>query len=220
MIKLTDIFVAVNESLLASFDKIEVYKEKIHKQKRPDMSVEIISFNTSPHSSFIINKSIDLDIIYFSKNNSVGEALKVADKLMSAFSMGLSVRAYDKDGAMVDKRHLHCLKSPEYKLVDQDLHFLARFDFADELEPYYLADDKTMQPFNRGRDPGQIDRYRPDDRGKSPGDYGRDEGKRPADRKDFVKDVTFITEEDKKRYEDEKIKLMEGLKLEYKIMEV
>lgn len=206
MIKLTDIFRAVNETLLASFDNIEVYKERINKQKRPDMSVEIISFTTSPHSRYIINKSIDLDIIYFSKNNSVGEALVMADKLMSAFSMGLSVRVYDKNGAMVDKRHLHCLKSPEYKLVDQDLHFLVRFDFADEFKPAYLADDKAMRPFDRDYEPGQIDRLPP----KSDKD---------VQNRDFVEDVKFATEEDKKNYEEEKIKLMNSLKLEYVFME-
>lgn len=220
MIKLTDVFAAVNETLLASFDKIEVFKERIQKQKRPDMSVELISFTTSPHSRFIINKSLDLDIIYFSKSNSVGEALRVADKLMGAFSMGLTTRVYDKDGVLIDKRTLHCLKSPEYKLVDQDLHFLVRFDFADELEPYYLADDKAMKPYNRDTEPGQIDRYRPDDRGKNKADFGHDTEQRPADSEEFVKDVTFKTEEDKKNYEAEKIKLMESLKLDYKIMEV
>lgn len=212
MIKLTDIFRAVNETLLASFEGIEVYKERINKQKRPDMSVEMISFTTSPHSRYIINKSIDLDIIYFSKNNSVGEALKIADRLMSAFSMGLTVRVYDEK-KLVDKRTLHCLKAPEYKLVDQDLHFLVCFDFADELEPYYLADDKAMRPYDKPREPGQIDIYNPDDRG------GAGRKPRPIDTKGFVEDVTFKTDQAKKDYEEEKIKLMESLKLEYEFME-
>lgn len=212
MIKLTDIFRAVNETLLASFEDIRSYKERINKHKRPDMSVEMISFTTSPHSRYIINKSIDLDIIYFSKNNSVGEALKIADRLMSAFSMGLTVRVYDEKN-LVDKRTLHCLKAPEYKLVDQDLHFLVRFDFADELEPYYLADDKAMTPYDRDREPGQIDLYKPDKRG------GVSDKSRPADTRDFVEDVTFKTDQAKKDYEEEKIKLMESLKLEYEFME-
>lgn len=213
MIKLTDIFRAVNETLLASFEGIEVYKERINKQTRPDMSVEIISFSTSPHSRYIINKSIDLDIIYFSKNNTVGEALKIADRLMSAFSMGLTVRVYDDEKKLVDKRTLHCLKAPEYKLVDQDLHFLVRFDFADELEPYYLADDKAMSPYVKPREPGQIDRYVPDKRGGAGGKP------RPNDTKDFVEDVVFTTEKAKKDYEEEKIKLMDSLKLEYEFTE-
>lgn len=212
MIKLTDIFRAINETLLASFEDIRAYKERIHKQKRPDMSVEIISFTTSPHSRYIINKSIDLDIIYFSKNNTVEEALKIADRLMSAFSMGLTVRVYDEK-KLVDKRTLHCLKSPEYKLVDQDLHFLVRFDFADELEPCYLADDMDMTPYDKPREPGQIDLYKPDKRGEV-GDKTR-----PADTRDFVEDVTFKTDQAKKDYEEEKIKLMDSLRLEYEFME-
>src|SRR5574344_776876 len=108
MIELVDVFKSVDKTLRSSLDNIKVYKERINKLTRPSMSVELISFSKSPHSRFIINKSIDLDIIYFSKNNSVGEALVMADKLMSAFSMGLSVRAYAEGGVMVDKRHLHC----------------------------------------------------------------------------------------------------------------
>ena len=206
MIKLTDVFKSVDETLRASVPGIEAYKERINKAKRPFMSVELITFSTSPHSRFIINKSIDLDIIYFSKNNSVGEALVMADRLISAFSMGLSVRAYDKDGVMVDKRHLHCLKAPEYKLVDQDLHFLVRFDFADEFDPEYLADDKEMKPFDKDYEPGQVDRRPP----KSDKD---------VENRDFVEDVKFETDEDKKSYEEEKIKLMKSLKLEYEFME-
>ena len=206
MIKLTDVFKSVDETLRASVPGIEAYKERINKAKRPFMSVELITFSTSPHSRFIINKSIDLDIIYFSKGNSVGEALVMADRLISAFSMGLSVRAYDKDGVMVDKRHLHCLKAPEYKLVDQDLHFLVRFDFADEFVPEYLADDKEMKPFDKDYEPGQIDRRPP----KSDKD---------VENRGFVEDVKFETDEDKKSYEEEKIKLMQSLKLEYEFME-
>lgn len=208
MIKLTDIFRAINETLLASFEDIRAYKERIHKQKRPDMSVEIISFTTSPHSRFIINKSIDLDIIYFSKNNTVGEALKIADRLMSALSMGLTVRVYDEKN-LVDKRTLHCLKAPEYKLVDQDLHFLVRFDFADELEPYYLADDETMKAHNQAIEPRKEDEEKRPDQAK----------KRPADTRDFALDLGFKTDQAKKDYEEEKIKLMDSLKLEYEFME-
>lgn len=207
MIKLTDVFAAVNETLLASFENIKVYKERINNLSRPDMSVELITFRTSPHSRQIINKSIDLDIIFFSKENRVGEALVVADRLMSAFSMGLFVRAYDKDGKIIDKRHLHCLKFPEYKLVDQDLHFLVKFDFADEFDPYYLADDKTIKSHNDKLDPGQIDRKEP-------------WSNNVIDNRDFVEDVKFESEEKKKDYEDERIKLMHSLKLDYEIMEV
>lgn len=210
MIKLTDVFMAVNDTIKASFKEVKTHKERINKLDRAVMSVELITFSTSPQSRFIINKSIDLDIIYFSKGNSVGEALIVADKLMGAFSLGLSVRAYGKDGAMVDKRHLHCLKPPEYKLVDQDLHFLVRFDFADELEAYHLADDKDMKPYKPKTEEGLIDRRLPKD----------PDNPNSIENKPFVEDVKFKKEEDKKKYEEEAIKLMQSMKLEYEILEV
>lgn len=216
MIKLTDVFVAVNDTLKASFKNIKTYKERINKLDRPLMSVELITFSTSPQSRFIINKSIDLDIIYFSKDNTIEEALKVADKLMSAFSLGLSVRAYGKDGAMVEKRHLHCMKPPEYKLVDQDLHFLVRFDFADELEAYHLADDGQMKAYNK--DYEKPISKKPD--GKIDEEPKTNASIRPADNKDFAKDIEFKSEDKKKDYEEEKIKLMQSLKLNYEILEV
>ena len=219
MIELVDVFNSVDKTLRASFDNIEVYKERINKLSRSVMSVELITFSTSPHSRFIINKSIDLDIIYFSKGNSVGEALVVADKLMSAFSMGLSVRVYDKDGAIVDKRHLHCLKAPEYKLVDQDLHFLVRFDFADELEAYHLADDGQMKAYNKDYEK-PISKKPDGSDGKTDEEPKTNASIRPADNKDFAKDIEFKSEDKKKDYEEEKIKLMQSLKLNYEILEV
>lgn len=219
MIRLTDVFVAVNDTLKASFKNIKTYKERINKLDRPLMSVELISFSTSPQSRFIINKSIDLDIIYFSKDNSVEEALKVADKLMSAFSLGLSVRAYGKVGAMVEKRHLHCMKPPEYKLVDQDLHFLVRFDFADELEAYHLADDGQMKAYNKDYEK-PISKKPDGSDGKTDEEPKTNASIRPADNKDFAKDIEFKSEDKKKDYEEEKIKLMQSLKLNYEILEV
>lgn len=219
MIKLTDVFVAVNDTIKASFKNIKTYKERINKLDRPLMSVELITFSTSPQSRFIINKSIDLDIIYFAKDNTIEEALKVADKLMSAFSLGLSVRAYGKDGAMVEKRHLHCMKPPEYKLVDQDLHFLVRFDFADELEAYHLADDGQMKAYNKDYEK-PISKKPDGSDGKTDEEPKTNASIRPADNKDFAKDIEFKSEDKKKDYEEEKIKLMQSLKLNYEILEV
>ena len=209
MISISDVFGSVNDTLRGLFPGAKVYKERIRKLYTPALSVELVSFTTPQHSKHIINKKIDLDIIYFSKSNEVGEALAVCDRLMSAFSMGIYVRKYGKDGEILDKRFIHCLQAPEYKLVDQDLHFMVKFEFADELMASYMTDRKDIKAFS------------PDTRGTlfdSTKDLSKnDDSKSKEDKKDFVKDVDFTKSEDRKAYEDEGLKYMENMKLDYEL---
>lgn len=209
MISISDVFSSVNDTLRELFPKARVHKERIRRLNTPSLSVELVSFTTPQHSKHIINKKIDLDIIYFSNSNEVGEALEVCDRLMSAFSMGIYVRKYGQDRTILDKRFIHCLQAPEYKLVDQDLHFMVKFEFADELMPEYLNDRRVIKPFSqdtRGTDfDSTMDLVK------------QDETEPKKDKKDFVKDVDFTKEEDRKAYEDEGLKYMENMKLDYEL---
>lgn len=209
MVSVKDVFVAINETLRALFPGAKVYKERIKKLDTPSLSVELVSISTPQHSKHIINKKIDLDIIYFAKNNEVGEALEVCDKLMNAFSMGMYVRDYTKDKQIWDKRYIHCLQAPEYKLVDQDLHFLVKFEFADEFNPNYLSDRKEMKDFNKDTSGIKVDEVK---------DLISDE-KDETEKKnqDFVKDVDFKDEKQRKAYEDEGLKFMDKLSINYKL---
>lgn len=209
MISISDVFSSVNDTLREVFPGARVYKERIRKLYTPALSVELVSFTTPQHSKHIINKKIDLDIIYFSNSNEVGEALAVCDRLMSAFSMGIYVRKYGKDRTILDKRFIHCLQAPEYKLVDQDLHFMVKFEFADELVPGYMTDRRVIKPFSQDTRGTNFD---------STMDLVRqDETEPKKDKKDFVKDVDFTKEEDRKAYEDEGLKYMEKMKLDYEL---
>ena len=209
MISVRDVFSSVNDTLRSLFPEARIYKERIRKLNTPSLSVELVSFTSPQHSKHIINKKIDLDIIYFSNSNEVGEALSVCDRLMSAFSMGIYVRKYGKDGEILDKRFIHSLQSPEYKLVDQDLHFMVKFEFADEFMPGYMTDRRVIKPFSqdtRGTDfDSTMDLVK------------QDETEPKKDKKDFVKDVDFTKEEDRKAYEDEGLKYMEKMKLNYEL---
>lgn len=209
MISISDVFSSVNDTLRELFPKARVHKERIRRLNTPSLSVELVSFTTPQHSKHIINKKIDLDIIYFSNSNDVGEALEVCDRLMSAFSMGIYVRKYGKDRTILDKRFIHCLQAPEYKLVDQDLHFMVKFEFADELMAAYMTDRKDIKPFSqdtRGTDFDSIMDL-----------VKQDETDPKKDKKEFVKDVDFTKEEDRKAYEDEGLKYMEKMKLNYEL---
>lgn len=209
MISISDVFSSVNDTLRELFPKARVHKERIRNLNTPSLSVEIISFTTPQHSKHIINKKIDLDIIYFSNSNEVGEALEVCDRLMSAFSMGIYVRKYGKDREILDKRFIHCLQAPEYKLVDQDLHFLVKFEFADELMAEYLNDRRDIKPFSQDTRGTEFD--------STMDLVKQDETEPKKDKKEFVKDVDFTKEEDRKAYEDEGLKYMEKMKLNYEL---
>lgn len=194
MITIQDVLVSVRKTLQGLFPGVRVYKERIKNLETPSFSVEIVRLATEQESKAVINKKIDLDIIYFSSENRVDEALSVYGSLMRAFSMGIYARDF-KGGEMVDKRFIHCLKTPEYKLVDQDLHFLITFDYADEYNPYFLADDDKMKEFAM------------DTRGMNLNDKGI---------KDYVFDVDFEDEDKKKAYEEEPLKYMKILKTDFK----
>lgn len=137
-ISVQDIYNEVARVLRALFPNLKrVYQERIKAIDTPAMSVELISYKTPQFSEKIINKKVDLDIIYFSSNNGHKEALEVLDLLTSAFSMGLKV----------NNRFVHVLDTPEHKLIDQDLHFLISFEYQDPLEVIYVTEPDEDNPY-------------------------------------------------------------------------
>lgn len=148
-IKVQDIYFELGRVLKAIFPygELSVYEERIANLAVPAMTIELVEYSTPQHSQNIINKRLDLDIIYYSESDTVFEALKMVDPLMGAFSMGLKVYSRDGDGnilrddkgKIVYSRFLHCLKAPDYTLVDQDLHFMVTFDWADSFSPTYVT---------------------------------------------------------------------------------
>lgn len=138
MISVQDIYNEVARVLRALFPNLKrVYQERIKTIDTPAMSVELISYKTPQFSGKIINKKVDLDIIYFSSSNGHKEALEVLDLLTSAFSMGLKV----------NNRFVHVLDTPEHKLIDQDLHFLISFEYQDPLEVIYVTEPDADNPY-------------------------------------------------------------------------
>lgn len=126
MVEIMDIFEEVARTLRAVFPGMErVYLERIDKMHEPAMSLELISYRAPQLDPRIHRKIVDMEIVYFSKNNSVAEALAVQQSLTRAFSMGLKVK----------DRFIHMGELPESRLVDQILHFVVQFDYYDELKP-------------------------------------------------------------------------------------
>lgn len=148
MISVQDIYNEVARVLRALFPNLKrVYQERIKTIDTPAMSVELISYKTPQFSGKIINKKVDLDIIYFSSSNGHKEALEVLDLLTSAFSMGLKVSKRDDEGRIVNSRFVHVLDTPEHKLIDQDLHFLISFEYQDPLEVIYVTEPDADNPY-------------------------------------------------------------------------
>ena len=154
MIELKDIMEEVGRTLIGLYPHIKgMTSERIEDMESisPGFSIELITSRNRAVSENISNKFVDIDIIYFSENNTVLEALEVQEALTRAFSLGLKVK----------DRFLHTLGEAESKLVDQDLHFLVRYHFADELKPLYVDEDGNLKDIDTGNtNLGNIDEDR------------------------------------------------------------
>lgn len=126
MVKVMDIMEEIERTLHVMFPRMErVHLERIRAIKEPSLSIEIITYRAPVLDQYVTRKMVDVEIIYFSKHNSVAEALAMQDELTRAFSLGLKVK----------DRFLHMGEPAEGKMIDQDLHYLMQFDFYDDLNP-------------------------------------------------------------------------------------
>lgn len=177
MVKVMDIMEEIERTLRALFPRMErVHLERIRAIKEPSLSIEIITYRAPALDPYVVRKMVDVEIIYFSKHNSVAEALAVQDELTRAFSIGLKVK----------DRFLHMGEPVEGKLIDQDLHYLMQFDFYDDLKPLIatryehvarpdvgatsienVIDEKEVEPdrwsFDEEKDKEKHDPYLPKD---------------------------------------------------------
>lgn len=211
MISVQDIYEEIARVLRAIFPNLKrVYQERIEHLETPAMTIELISYRTPQFSQNIINKKVDLDIIYFSKSNGHREALEVLDMLTSVFSMGLKVSKRDEEGKAINTRFLHSLGSPEYKLVDQDLHFLITFDYQDPLEMVYVTDPDDENPYGV---PVQLG-----DSKLTPKDDHIVHGDKDSTIKD--NDIPFDDKDDKHKYLADKYQMMQDLELDMQELKV
>lgn len=201
MVSVQDIYEEIARVLRAIFPNLKrVYQERIQNLDTPAMTIELISYKTPQFSQNIINKKVDLDIIYFSKSNGQREALEVLDMLTSAFSMGLTVK----------DRFLHVMDTPEYKLVDQDLHFLLTFDYQDELQMIYVSAPNIDNPYGV---PVQFG----DDK-LTPNDGHIIHGDKDSSIED--KSINFDDSDKKYKYLKDKYQMMQDLELEMEELKV
>lgn len=136
MIELMDVLNALEKSFRVLFPNVKrVHLERIQSIKEPAISVELITYSTPIVSENIIEKQIDLDIIYFSENNKVREGIAFADRLKDLLGLGLKVK----------DRFIKIAEPPEIKLIEQDLHFLVTFEFADEYRPVTVEGGKVIE---------------------------------------------------------------------------
>lgn len=200
-ISVQDIFFEVARVLKGLYPNSRVHQERIADLKTPAFSIELVQYSTPIFSQAIINKRVDLDIIYYSKNDTIAEALEVQDLLTSAFSMGLMVYERDRSGEIVRngdeiayKRFIHCLRPPEHTLVDQDLHFMVTFEFADNFAPVYLTLDEIYKDGQQIEKEALLTAY--------------NTGHQTLENKE----LEFKTDEEAKAYIDAEYELMQELK--------
>lgn len=151
MIRAKDIFNELGRVLNSLFDlkglhrvtaervqKVTFKDSNEWKKALPLISLELVSYETPVISQAIVQKNVTVDIIYFSKGNTVAEALEVSDALVNAFGLGLHVK----------DRYLHTKGAPDIHLEGQDLHFLLTFSFKDEYKPLMVDDGGNVRSYD------------------------------------------------------------------------
>lgn len=121
MISFGDVLQSVADTIRAVFPDMEetVHIERIENLRTPAVSVEVINIKTPAFGATAVENKINLDIIYFSEDDSVWAAINAGELLSRAFRVGLKVK----------DRYIHTTEEPEIKLVDQDLHFIVEFSY-------------------------------------------------------------------------------------------
>lgn len=87
MVKVMDIMEEIERTLRVMFPRMErVHLERIRTIKEPALSIEIITYHAPVLDPYVMRKMVDVEIIYFSKHNSVAEALAMQDELTRALA--------------------------------------------------------------------------------------------------------------------------------------
>lgn len=140
MISLKDFLESLYRQLRVLYPGASVHMERIEKIQEPCISIELIGYNTRPVSNYSVRKFIDLDIIYFSKDNSIQEGVVFGDYVKDLLGLGLRVK----------DRFIKTVETPEMRFVDQDIHLNVAFEFRDIYRPISVSDDGDIVTIDQG----------------------------------------------------------------------
>lgn len=110
------------------------YFERLDKANLPALSFELISYSSPQVDSQRVRRSLDLDVVYLSRSNTVGEALEVMGMLGDILPFGLPVK----------DRFIYPAEGPEMRLVDQDLHMLITYEWLDLGAPVVITESGKL----------------------------------------------------------------------------
>lgn len=139
--KIDDIKKAILKKLHDNFPTYKLYGEEVPQGfKKPCFFVEIlpVSFNNS--SKYHIEKSINIDIHYFSENGTNAENFEMIDKLNEIFNIALEVND-----------RVFTINEINTTIVDTVLHFSFDINFTDALDEtkvYDYQEYEKMQELN------------------------------------------------------------------------
>ncbi|SKA99346.1 hypothetical protein SAMN05443428_13517 [Caloramator quimbayensis] len=125
MITLTDIQRAISRKLYGEFgSEYYIYTEEVKKElKRPSFFIDVIPVLTENFVDYK-DKLINIDIMYFSKNETNEENLRAINIFEQIFNSVLEVQG-----------NTISIKALNYKVVDNILHCSFTLDFTDNEEP-------------------------------------------------------------------------------------
>lgn len=120
MITLLDIQKAIGKKLDSKFNTHYIYTEQVKQGlKRPSFFVNIMPISTNNYVAYK-DKLINVDIMYFSKNETSTENLEMINLLEDLFKMLLTIQ---------DRKIT--IESLNFKVVDNILHCIFSLDFKD-----------------------------------------------------------------------------------------
>lgn len=127
MITLLDIQKSISRKLNSKFSDHYIYVEEVKKGKKvPSFFINIMPVNTDNFATYK-DKLVNIDIMYFGKNETNEENLNMTNSLESLFNMTLKIQ--DREIT---------IQSLNFKTVDNILHCGFSLDFTDiEAEEKY-----------------------------------------------------------------------------------
>lgn len=138
-----DFLAALRDTLrvaLPEAKKVHLERVDLAKASLPLLTIEIIAYESTAINAHLADRTLDLDIIYFSADNEIAEGLRVLERLSSVLPHGLPVK----------DRYIHVTEGPEIKFVDQDLHMLITYRWYDGMKRLILTDEGHLADLNEG----------------------------------------------------------------------
>src|SRR5699024_6072652 len=103
----------------------------------PCLSIQLVFYNAPVIHSRQVLKTIEMDLIYYTKYNKKSEGYSVMDRFNSWLGLGLPVK----------DRFIKTAEEPTFSFVYNDLHYLITFQYFDDYAGMFVTDNDHIAEF-------------------------------------------------------------------------